>query len=115
MNLARKRRENGGHNERKKLSLPKPTRRLQGRDGIRKESAMELKVLCNCGQKFKFDVEPANGRMPFAVACPACNEDATAKADSMIAENLAASPAPAVIAPPPLAPAPGGLRINRTE
>ena len=61
---------------------------------------MELKVLCDCGQKFKFDVEPVNGRMPFTVNCPACNEDATAKANSTLAENLSAAPAPAM--PPPL-------------
>ena len=77
---------------------------------------MELKVLCDCGQKFKFDVEPANGRMPFAINCPACNEDATAKANSLIAESLpVAAPPPPPIAPPSIAPAPGGLRINRME
>lgn len=77
---------------------------------------MELKVLCDCGQKFKFDVEPANGRMPFAINCPACNEDATAKANSLIAESLpVAAPPPPPIAPPAIAPAPGGLRINRME
>lgn len=77
---------------------------------------MELKVLCDCGQKFKFDVEPANGRMPFTVNCPVCNEDNTAKANSLIAENLpVAEPPPPPIAPPFIAPAPGGLRINRME
>ena len=77
---------------------------------------MELKVLCDCGQKFKFDVEPANGRMPFAINCPACNEDNTAKANSLIAENLpVAAPPPLPIAPPFNASVPGGLRINRME
>jgi hypothetical protein len=28
---------------------------------------MEIKVHCLCGQKFKFDVEPVNGAMPFPV------------------------------------------------
>ncbi len=70
---------------------------------------MELKVVCQCGQKFKFDVEPVNGRMPFAVNCPACNADGTATADAEIATQLAAAPA----TPPPIAPAPIGLRINR--
>jgi hypothetical protein len=77
---------------------------------------MELKVLCDCGQKFKFDVEPANGRMPFAINCPTCNEDNTAKANSLIAENLpVAAPPPPPIAPPFNASVPGGLRINRME
>ena len=80
---------------------------------------MELKVLCDCGQKFKFDVEPVDGRMPFAVNCPACNEDATAKANSTLAENLAFAPVPEgavpALAPITIAPASAGLRINRTE
>jgi len=28
---------------------------------------MELKVVCDCGQKFKFEVEPVNGQMPFNI------------------------------------------------
>lgn len=59
---------------------------------------MELKVLCECGQKFKFDVEPVNGQMPFKVQCPVCNADATDRANLAIAEKLAQSP-PQVIAP----------------
>ena len=66
---------------------------------------MELKVVCQCGQKFKFDVEPVNGQMPFAVNCPVCNLDGTVTANAMLAQMLTA--------PPPVAPAPGGLRINR--
>jgi hypothetical protein len=87
-------------------------------NGTRKEPAMELKVLCDCGQKFKFDVEPVNGRMPTTVNCPACQEDATGKANALLAEHFTTADAPAIIAPLP-APAetaaPGGLRINRTE
>jgi len=48
---------------------------------------MELKVVCNCGQKFKFDVEPVNGRMPFAVNCPVCGLDGTATANTLLARN----------------------------
>jgi len=72
---------------------------------------MELKVVCQCGQKFKFDVEPVNRRMPFAVNCPVCNADGTAAANALIAVQLAA--APPTSPPPPIAPAPFGLRINR--
>ncbi|HXA45042.1 MAG TPA: hypothetical protein VNZ25_06010, partial [Candidatus Angelobacter sp.] len=83
---------------------------------------MELKVLCDCGQKFKFDVEPANGRMPFPVSCPVCNVDATERANALIAEKLAQNPVPAapeaasppVASPPPIAPVSGGLRIARS-
>jgi hypothetical protein len=76
---------------------------------------MELKVLCDCGQKLKFDVEPMNGRMPSAIICPTCNEDMTAKANSVLAENLAVVAAPAVIAPLPAPSTSSGLRLHRTE
>jgi hypothetical protein len=73
---------------------------------------MELKVVCQCGQKFKFDVEPVNGQMPFTVNCPVCNADGTAAANALIAAQLAAAP-PTVPPPPPIARISGGLRINR--
>jgi hypothetical protein len=72
---------------------------------------MELKVVCGCGQKYKFDVEPVNGQMPFAVNCPSCGVDGTPVANQLLAEHFINNPpAPA---PPPPSPAPGGLRINR--
>jgi hypothetical protein len=74
---------------------------------------MELKVVCQCGQKFKFDVEPVNGQMPFAVNCPACNADGTAAANMLIATQLAAASTVSP-PPPPIAPAAAGLRINRS-
>jgi hypothetical protein len=43
---------------------------------------MELKVVCQCGQKYKFDVEPVNGQMPFTVNCPLCNADGTGRPNS---------------------------------
>jgi len=69
---------------------------------------MELKVTCDCGQKFKFDVEPVNGQMPFKLNCPVCNADATNAANAAIAEKLTQQP---VVSPPPIAPVTGGLRI----
>ena len=45
---------------------------------------MELKVVCDCGQKYKFDVEPAGGQMPVKVNCPACGVDGTAAANSIL-------------------------------
>src|SRR5580658_6517398 len=72
---------------------------------------MELKVVCGCGQKYKFDVEPVNGQMPFAVNCPSCGVDGTPVANQLLAEHFISNPpAPA---PPPPPPASGGLRINR--
>ncbi len=58
---------------------------------------MPIKVLCNCGQKYAFDIEPVNGRMPSPVACPACGADGTAAANEIIAQNLPAQPAPAPV------------------
>lgn len=98
---------------------------------------LELKVYCDCGQKYKFDVEPVNGQMPFTVACPICHRDGTAKANEMLqqmavfkpvepppaaasatpppfpAQRMAPPPVARPIAPPPLAtPAPAQLRIS---
>jgi hypothetical protein len=75
---------------------------------------MELKVVCDCGQKYKFDVEPAGGRMPFAVNCPVCNADGTAAANALLVGRFSAAGPPAALVPPP-PPAPpeaGGLGIN---
>jgi len=47
---------------------------------------MELKLVCDCGQKFKFDVEPVNGEVPFSIVCPSCGTDATAKANALLAQ-----------------------------
>ena len=59
----------------------------------------ELKVQCDCGQRYKFDVEPVNGRMPFKVTCPVCGMDGTEKANGLLHE-LAFSPPPPPAAPP---------------
>jgi len=98
---------------------------------------IELKIYCDCGQKYKFDVEPVNGRMPYAVACPICKRDGTTKANEMLQQMAVFKPigaepaaAPAPVAPPPIpayaaAPAPAApppppsaavprLRINVT-
>ena len=61
---------------------------------------IELKVQCDCGQKYKFDVEPVNGRMPVAVACPDCGADGTEKANALLQQILAGrTPTPS--SPPP--------------
>jgi hypothetical protein len=77
---------------------------------------MEIKVTCNCGTKYGFEVEPVNGRMPAPVNCPSCGTDGTAQANETIRASLAPSPAPAQQAAPMRVtfsqPAPA-LRINR--
>lgn len=51
---------------------------------------MELKVLCDCGQKYSFDVVPIASQMPFFVNCPSCGKDGTSIANSLLAQsNLA--------------------------
>lgn len=73
---------------------------------------MELKVLCNCGQKYKFDVDPVNGRMPFAVNCPVCGVDGTPLANQLLAQGPLPPSVPSVLRinnpppPPPMASAP---------
>ena len=87
-----------------------------------------VKILCGCGQKYAFDVEPYNGRMPSSVQCPICKADGTAAANEILARTLPPAPAPqpvvhaaapvqhmaapapaAAAPPPPRAAAPGGM------
>jgi outer membrane protein assembly factor BamB len=65
---------------------------------------MEIKVICQCGVKFAFDIEPVNGRMPCTIRCPSCDADATTQANAAIAEKLGAT-SPAPVAIPVAAPA----------
>ena len=47
-----------------------------------------VKIFCACGQKYSFEVQPVEGRMPFSVACPACSQDGTNQANQVIARML---------------------------
>jgi len=74
----------------------------------------ELKVVCDCGQKYKFDVEPVNNQMPFTVNCPICKRDGTPKANALLQQmtvfKMVEPGATAVaVAPPPLAAAPAPI------
>jgi hypothetical protein len=69
---------------------------------------MEVKVVCDCGQKYKFDVEPVNGRMPMTVNCPVCGADGTGAANNLLSQMFTNPPSPPIAAVPA-----GGLRINR--
>ena len=73
----------------------------------------ELKVQCDCGQNYKFDVEPVNNQMPFPVNCPTCGADGTARANAMLQAQAPAVAAPIAVATPvPMAAPPGGLRLS---
>ena len=68
---------------------------------------MNLKVLCPCGSKFSFDIEPVNGQMPMAINCPTCGADATALANEAIRRQSA----PAAGAP--IQARVSGLRVSK--
>jgi hypothetical protein len=74
-----------------------------------RKNPMELKVVCYCGQKYKFDAEPTDGRMPHAVNCPVCGVDGTPLANQLITQRLTSSappPVPAMAVPVPALAAP---------
>ncbi len=54
---------------------------------------IEVKVLCPCGSKFKFDVEPVNNLVPSPVTCPSCGQDATELANADLHQKLHLLPA----------------------
>jgi hypothetical protein len=85
------------NNGRKKMAVSSPF------------AIMELKVQCDCGQKFKFDVEPVNNEVPFAVNCPVCGADGTGKANGLLRMQPAA---PALVPAVATAAAPAQLRIS---
>src|SRR5438552_12475508 len=86
---------------------------------------LEIKIQCGCGQRFKFDVEPVHGRMPFVVNCPICGLDGTEAANDML-RQMASAPAPAPVGSPAMVAAqpaaiaspspifPSALRIHKT-
>jgi hypothetical protein len=47
-----------------------------------------VKIFCVCGQKYAFEVQPVDGKMPVPVACPACKRDGTPDANYLIAKVL---------------------------
>jgi hypothetical protein len=107
---------------------PSPTRRLAdagldagvfafGLTAGNPKTMIPIKIQCGCGQRYAFDVEPVDGQMPTAVACPTCGADGTEVANEIIARNLAplVEPAPAPNAPPlravAAAPAPRSVTV----
>lgn len=46
--------------------------------------SVEVKIACDCGTRFKFEVEPLHGRMPQRIECPGCGVDRTAAANAQL-------------------------------
>lgn len=44
----------------------------------------EIKIQCDCGTKYKFEVEPLQGRMPQRVFCPGCGFEGTGAANEQL-------------------------------
>jgi hypothetical protein len=57
-----------------------------------------VKIFCACGQKYAFEVQPADSRMPVPVACPVCGRDGTPDANHFLAKILKGKTQPL---PPP--------------
>lgn len=51
-------------------------------------SPIPIKIFCECGQKYAFEVWPLHGAMPAPVACPICKRDGTLEANRIIAKVL---------------------------
>jgi hypothetical protein len=74
---------------------------------------VSVKIECGCGQRYAFDVEPVEGRMNAAVACPVCGADGTAAANAVLATKV---PPPFTGAPAPLpSPSPSGTHLRVPE
>jgi hypothetical protein len=72
----------------------------------------EIKVQCDCGQKIKFDVDPAYTRIPFPVNCPVCGADCLDKANQMLGALVPAAAAPVAVGAPSVATPAPRLRIG---
>src|ERR1041385_1350316 len=69
---------------------------------------VSIKIECECGQGYAFEVEPVNGRVPSAVTCPACGADGTAAANAFLERSLQADPSALV----PTAAAPLRVKLS---
>src|SRR6266478_3537593 len=80
-------------------AYPRELPRLVNQDNqervVARKLMLEIKVQCDCGQRYKFDVEPVDGRMPFVVNCPICGLSGTEKANEIL-QGLSRQNAPAL-------------------
>jgi len=83
---------------------------------------MEIKILCHCGTKFKFDWDTQRDGMPSRINCPGCAADVTLEAREIIRQQAGpVSPSPTVLpvgvpiqtSPPPLPVPPPPPAITR--
>lgn len=70
---------------------------------------MEIKIVCGCGQKYIFSVDPDNGQMPASVNCPACGADGTEEANQILAQMFPERAAEPTVEPE--APAPPAAEV----
>lgn len=70
---------------------------------------MEIKIVCGCGQKYIFSVDPDNGQMPASVNCPACGADGTEEANQILAQMFPERTAEPALEPE--APAPPAAEV----
>jgi hypothetical protein len=75
---------------------------------------ISIKILCGCGQKYAFEIEPTGGQMPWAVKCPTCGADGTAVANEIIARAIASQSVPAIAGPQPPASPPLTMPIPQS-
>ncbi|HTR41817.1 MAG TPA: hypothetical protein VMH87_09405 [Pseudomonadales bacterium] len=75
-----------------------------------------VKIECDCGQRYAFDVEPVDGRMPAAIVCPTCGADGTPAANDSITRHFAtaapATPMIRMISPAPVSIAPAASIVE---
>jgi hypothetical protein len=61
-----------------------------------------IKIQCGCGQRYAFETEPVDGRLPTTVACPVCGTDGTEAANAAISQSVGFQPNPAAVRGGPL-------------
>lgn len=55
-------------------------------------SSVEVKIECDCGTRFRFEVVPLHGRMPQRIECPGCGVDRTHAANAQLRLQMAPAP-----------------------
>jgi hypothetical protein len=53
-----------------------------------------ITIQCGCGQRYSFDVEPIDGRVPSVVTCPSCGADGSEATNQAIAQAATSTPTP---------------------
>ncbi|NBV24166.1 MAG: hypothetical protein EBS05_19885, partial [Proteobacteria bacterium] len=55
---------------------------------------IETKIACQCGNRFKFGLEPVNGRAPDGLRCPTCNAPVSPACNALLDYLSGKSPSP---------------------